>query len=134
MSVTKKTKSEQERSEKLLQKIERERLIKVEFNKFKKPFVNLEKDKKVVAYKLCEQLAFMSITLDELTNKVNSEGSIIVGINGNGFATKSEHPAQKSYNVMIKNFNATIKTLIDLLPGEDSRDDELQQFLRRDKK
>lgn len=114
---------------------EKEKLIKKELNKYKNIFKSIDEDKKPFAQKWYEQAAFMSITLNELQDKIKTEGAVIETTNGNGFITYSEHPAQKSYNVMIRNYNATIKHLIDLLPdSEKGNQDELLEFLGRGKK
>ena len=114
--------------------IEKDKKIKAEINKFKKIFKNLPEDKKVIAERLYQQAAFMLITLEELKSKVKKDGSIIETINGNGFEVKAEHPAQKSFNIMIKNYNATIKLLIDLLSETEDEKDALMEFLERDSK
>ena len=54
--------------------------------------------------------------------------------NQTGFEVKAEHPAQKSFNIMIKNYNATIKLLIDLLSETEDEKDALMEFLERDSK
>lgn len=104
--------------------------IKKEISKYKKIFKAVSDDKKPLTEKLYNQAAFMNVTLSELQNIINLEGAVIESVNGNGFKTYNEHPAQKSYNTMIKNFNATIKTLIDLLPETQQKDDELMEFLK----
>lgn len=109
---------------------EKDKLIKKEMSKYKKIFKNISEDKKPFAEKLYSRAAFMAITLDELQEEVKRDGAVIETTNGNGFKVKAEHPAQKSYNTMIKNYNATIKSLIDMLPdGEKVKGDELLDFI-----
>lgn len=108
---------------------EKDKLIKKEMSKYKKIFKDIEEDKKPFAEKLYSRAAFMAVTLDELQEKVNREGAVIECKNGNGFVTKAEHPAQKSFNTMIKNYNATIKSLIDLVPNDTKEGDELLDFI-----
>lgn len=107
---------------------QRDLMIKKEFNKYRRIYKNLEKDKKIFAEKLCSQLAFMSITLNDLQDEIKKDGPVKEVTNGNGFKVINEHPAQKSYNAMIKNYNATIKALIDLLPAG-TEEDELIEFI-----
>ncbi len=114
--------------------INKNELIKQELLKYSEIFVNIEEDKKPFVERLYKQAAFMSATLDELQEIINTEGAVITSVNGNGFETTSEHPAQKSYNTMIKNYNATIKSLIELLPEDKNEKDELTEFLQRDAK
>ena len=110
---------------------EKEKEIKKEISKYKDIFKDIPEDKKPFAEKLYNQAAFMLITLNELQKKINDEGAVIEAINGNGFKTINEHPAQKS---MIKNYNSTIKALIDLLPKSEKEGDELIDFLSGDAK
>ena len=51
---------------------------------------------------------------------------------GNGFETYSEHPAQKSYNTMIRNYNATLKQLADLAPESPKKESKLLELMNDD--
>lgn len=113
-----------------MEKNEREKEIKKDISKYKKIFKDLDGDKKIFAEKLYTQLAFMDATLKELKEQIETEGAVITGVNGNGFEVTSEHPAQKSYNAIIKNYNTVMKSLIDLLPEKQREDDELMSFIR----
>lgn len=94
--------------------------------------INFSDDnKKAFAIKLLQRIEFMDKTLDELEQTINSEGAIITSTNGNGFDVMSEHPAQKSYNVMVGKYNAMVKSVIDMLPPENTRSDELLDYLGR---
>ena len=114
--------------------MEKNEIIKKELSKYKKIYKDVDKDRKPFTEKLYNQAAFMVATLEELQYTINEEGPVITSVNGNGFETTMEHPAQKSYNTMIKNYNATIKALIDLLPNANGGGDEFTEFLSRDKK
>lgn len=107
----------------------KDKIIKFELKKYKEIFANIEEDKKPFAEKLYIQAAFMSATLQELQKIINTEGAVISSTNGNGFETIGEHPAQKSYNTMIRNYNGTIKHLLDLLPDGQKDNDELLEFI-----
>lgn len=100
----------------------------LELSVLKDIYSSLDKDKMVFAEKLIDQLLFMQATLTELQGKIKDEGAVIESTNGNGFTTYNEHPAQKSYNTMIKNYNSTIKQLLDLIP-EKASSDELLDFI-----
>lgn len=113
-----------------MEKIKKEK-ISAELRKFKGFCRNLSKDRKNIAIKLCQKAAFMEVTLEDLQDRINKEGAIVEAVNGNGFKVKSENPAQKTYNTMIKNYNATIKSLVDLMPEGASANDELIGFIRR---
>lgn len=109
----------------------KEERIAVELRKFKGFCRNLGRDRKNIAVKLCQKAAFMEVTLEDLQRRINDEGAIIEGKNGNGFIVKLENPAQKSYNAMIKNYNAIIKTLADMMPEGAAANDELMKFVRK---
>lgn len=112
-----------------LDELDKDGLIKSKIKKYRALFKHLEKDKKILAEKLYKQAAFMEVTLDNLQQTINEEGPVIESINGNGFTTTQEHPAQKSYNTMIRNYNTVIKTLSDMLPEDTEEKDELTEFL-----
>lgn len=97
-----------------------EKILK-EIEKLNAIFANIAEDKKSLCAKLIQNAAFMSVTLEELQEKINTEGAVMNFINGNGFVTIQEHPAQKSYNTMINRYSAVIRQLSDLLP--DSKQD-----------
>lgn len=102
-------------------------------------FNTLPNDRKILAQKLVSEILFMADTIETLKEKINTEGPILDLINGNGFMTKSEHPAQKSYNTMIKNYLSAMKQLNDLLPDATSDNlnkagDALKSFIQAGKK
>jgi hypothetical protein len=88
---------------------------------------NLDEEKKPYAEKMINELDFMEKTLKKLRVKIRKEGAITEGINGNGFKVSGENPATKTYNNMIKNYNSTIKLLMDLIPDEEGKD-ELEEW------
>ena len=110
--------------------MEKDKSIKSDLRKLNKQYANIDKTKYPSADKLIQEIAFMKITLDELKAKINSEGAIVEGVIGNGFVEKSENPAQKSYNIMINNYNAVNRSLNDMLPQDAETADELLDFLR----
>ena len=107
---------------------------KKDLNKLKDLISSIDENKREFAEKLLNRATFMDNTLDELEEIIENEGAVITTTNGNGFDVMSEHPAQKSYNIMIGKYNALIKTIIDLLPKSDSEGDELLDFLGSGKK
>ena len=92
----------------------------------------VDKNRKEIAQNLYRQLEFMDSTLNSLQEQITNEGAVIKSINGNGFETINENPAQKSYNTMIGRYNALIKTFIDLLPKNDDDSDELVNWINGD--
>lgn len=117
-----------------MDELEKDELIKQKIKKYKTIFRHVEKDKKTFVEKLYKQAAFMEVTLDDLQQTINEEGPVIESTNGNGFEVTQEHPAQKSYNIMIRNYNNIIKTLVDMLPEDKGEKDDLTEFLLSGKK
>ena len=117
------------------EKNEKENKIQKEIRRYKKMYANVDENKRILAEKLYNELAFMSVTLWELKENMNEKGAVLEQMNGNGFRVTAENPAQKSYNAIIKNYNAVAKALADILSdAEGPENSELLQFIRRDNK
>lgn len=112
--------------------MEKDKLTKSLLGKYRKIFKNIDKDKKIFIEKLFTEAVFMEITLMELQEKIKEEGAVTTAKNGNGFEVTQEHPATKSYNTMIRNYNGIMKTLLENVP-EDTKDDELMLFIGKGK-
>jgi len=81
---------------------------------------------------LIENISFMSITLDGLVETIKVKG--VVEKYSNGATQKGYKKSVEIdvYNTMLKNYNASMKLLIDLLPkGEEDIDDGFMEFLNR---
>lgn len=89
----------------------------------------IDDNHKSTAKNILNRIKFMNETLINLEKQIKEEGAIIEALNGNGFKTINEHPAQKSYNTMIGRYNALIKTFIDLIPDCDPKEDEFMKFI-----
>ena len=103
-------------------------MTKAEVNKIKRKIKRLDQEQQILAQKILDELVWMHGTLTKLKDQIDDEGPILTAINGNGFEVTTEHPAQRSYNVMIKNYANAIKQLAAILP-EGGDDDELERFL-----
>lgn len=104
-----------------MEKKDEDARVKKEISRLNKIFKNISKDKKALCEKLIRNAAFMAVTLEDLQEVIRKEGAINTFVNGNGFETIQEHPAQKSYNTMINRYSSVIRQLQDLLP--DSKQD-----------
>ncbi len=116
-----------------LNKLDKEKMIKKEITELKRFFKEIENDKKPFANRLIEQCSFMAVTLRELQETLNEDGAIELFVNGKQKMLR-EHPATKTYNAMVKNYNSVIKQLLEMLPEGKKENDELMEFLRRDNK
>lgn len=79
--------------------------------------------------------AFMSVTLDELKDEINSRGALTT-YNKN----LVENPATKSYNTMINRYSAVMAQLLNLLPKDeqpiaakqvDPKEEKLKKFIKK---
>lgn len=102
---------------------------KTNLNKLKRIIKTVDDNHRPLAENIFERLQFMVFTLSDLEKQIEEEGAVIKNINGNGFETVSEHPAQKSYNTMIGRYNALIKTFIDIIPDGVKQNDEFLDFV-----
>ena len=111
-------------------KIEKERLVKI----YK---VLPEKEFKT-AEKLIDNIAFMSVTLEDLMAIINNDELVKTTVNASQTFIK-EHPALSSYNKMYANFLKGIQQLSSLLPKNygDTKpvedDDEFLDFMSKKK-
>ena len=112
-------------------KQERDERIKKEFSKLKKLLTDIPKDKANSVESLLRNAAFMSITLDDLQDKINEIGVVSEYQNGqNQWGTKKS-PEVEVYNAMIKNYMGVIKQLTDLIPNDKPIEkDELMGFVK----
>ncbi|MDR3540514.1 MAG: hypothetical protein P4L69_06030 [Desulfosporosinus sp.] len=84
-----------------------------------------------IANHLIPRIAFMQITLEDLEEDIRQNGTFELS---KTLPRKlHERPVVKTYNALIKNYNGTIKQLLDRLPTQnaDEAEDELLAFLRK---
>lgn len=116
----------------------KEERIKKEKQRLTKIFKNIPKDKKDLCTGLISNAAYMHVTLEDLQEIVNLEGAVLTGVNGNGFNTTNEHPAQRCYNSTLDKYVKTMKALTDLLPDYEISEqkkagEELAKFIVKGK-
>lgn len=90
-----------------------------EQNRIKKLYKNLPKDKLEIAKKLMERAAYMLVSLEDMEEKINEDG-LVVKMPQGSYTIERAHPLLQPYNAMVKNYNATLKQLNDLLPNADA--------------
>src|SRR5690606_33431502 len=98
-----------------LSKEEQDKLIEAEKQKLMKLFSSISEDKKEVAERLINRVAFMTITLEILEDDIKTKGPTYKFEQGSQ-KMYVENPSQKSYNTMINRYNATCNSLFNLLP------------------
>lgn len=106
--MAKKTKAQMEKDGRISSEIERLNNI----------LVNIHESKRNIAKGLIENIAFMSVMLEDMQEEIKKKGATIEAVNGNGFTVISENPTMKSYNTTVNRFTTATKQLFDLLPKD----------------
>lgn len=109
--------------------------IKKETQRLTKIYKKLSEDKYKTALKLIDNLAFMSVTLEDLMEIINNDELVKTTINASQSFVK-EHPALASYNKMYANYLKGIQQLSSLLPkdfdenGDDNGGEDLMTYIK----
>lgn len=90
--------------------------IRTQLNRIVKLVPN---DKKPMAKNIAEELAFMTITLNQLKEHVSEHGAVDLFKNGKQEIWR-ESPALKAYNTTIQRYSLLSKQLMDLVPESES--------------
>ena len=99
-------------------KIER---ISQEYKKLRELYRNMPENKQILLEPLIQNASFMKVTLEDLQEIINFEGSTDEYCNGaNQYGRKISANIQ-AYNSLAKNYNSVIDKLEKLLPPETKR-------------
>jgi hypothetical protein len=116
-----------------MDKIQKEKLIKKEMGELNKNFKDVPKEAKTYIDRLIREAAFMRVILLELQDILSDTGAVEEFKNGSQQMLR-EHPAAKTYNTMIKNYQSVIKQLSEVTPEQPKDSDLLTEFLKKAKK
>lgn len=115
----------------ILKELEKDKRILKEIKRLVSIFKTVDGNKLKIAKSLIENVAFMTITLEDLQKTINKDGAVSEYKNGeNQFGTKKS-PEIEIYNTMIKNHSSIIKQLTELAPGETTKTNELLNFISK---
>lgn len=127
----------------LTSKKEQDERILAEIERLNDILKNIHESKRKIAKELINNIAFMSVTLQDLQELIKIQGPIVNFEQGSQ-KMLVENPAQKSYNTMINRFTTATKQLFELLPKdlvdiiptatqkqEDMPKDRLQEFKKK---
>lgn len=113
-----------------LSKKKQDILIDDEIKTIMELFKDIPEDKRRLANRLIQRVAFMTITLQILEDDVKTKGPTYLFEQG---AQKMivENPSQKSYNTMINRYTAAYDKLLGLLPKDADipEDDGFEAFV-----
>ena len=99
--------------------------IKKEYNRLKRIFRDLDKNKLQTVESLIKNAAFMAVSLEELQEIINIEGYTVEYQNGANQSGTKQSDAVKTHIAMTKNHAAIIKQLCDMVPQERKKESRL---------
>ena len=111
---------------------ETDKAIKKEQRKLKKIFAELPQEKMETLNNLIENVAFMSVTLQDLQQIIKANGAVEKYQNGANQWGYKPSSAIQVYNATMKTYNTSLKLLLNELPAgecKQSAKDELANFL-----
>ena len=107
---------------------EKEKLIKKEKNKLKKIFKEIDKNKLDFCMTLIDRLAWLNVSVKELENKIDIEGTTIPYDNGGGQSGIKDNPDVKTLIQYTRNITTITKQLVDLVPASQKKS-KLEQLM-----
>lgn len=93
----------------------RDEKIYHEEKRLEKILQDVPKQQIALSRRLIERAAFMLVTLLDYEKEITENG-VITEMDQGDYTIQRENPAAKGYNTMIRNYQAVIKQLTDLLP------------------
>lgn len=110
--------------------------IKQQKNKLVKIFKQLDKNTLSLVQNLINEVAFMSVTLEENRAYIEEHGVKELYMNGKGQFGYKESVESKNYNAMIKNYTNVVKQLVDFLPKDEKKNagEDLLKFIASGRK
>ncbi len=110
--------------------VSKDEKIKREINRLKKVFKNLDGNKLVTVQSLIQNAAFMTVTLEELQETINSNGCVAEYKNGENQYGVKKSPEVEIHIAMTKNHALVIKQLADLVPPQKKKESKLELLLK----
>ena len=100
---------------KVLKKKEKQAIKEEKIKQFNTIFENVKGNKRTLIDGLIEQACFAYVQLKEL-NEIIEKNGVVEKFKQGKQQFNREQPAMKSYNSLLKNYNAVIKELSEFLP------------------
>lgn len=98
--------------------LSREERISKEIKRLKALLKHVQPDRLKAAEGVINRIAFMQITLEDLEDDINLNGTYEPFSQTESIVYDRERPAAKIYNTTIKNYTSACRQLLDLLPDE----------------
>ena len=102
------------------------KVVKVDLNSVKSTLKEIDNYTTRLCLNLLVEAEFMKKTLKKLKKEINTNGVITKMSQGN-YEIERANPALAQYNSLVKNYNSTIKQILDILPKEDPSDDGFEE-------
>ena len=99
--------------------------------KMLKTIGEIDENQKDIVKSLVEEAAFMRVTLQNLRTAISVNGVVDTYQNGENQSGRKKSTEVDIYNTMIKNYNATVKQIIDVVskqPGRGDVSDGFEEF------
>lgn len=113
--------------------LEKQKRIKKEVNRLRKTFKEIDENKKKLVQTTIEDVAFLTVTMQDLREKIIRDGTTVEYKNGeNQYGTKQSPDAQL-YLAMSQKQTQAMKILLDCMPKQTlpvDKDDEFNDFVR----
>jgi hypothetical protein len=113
-------------------KLSRDERILNEINRLNHILKDLPKDKIDIADGLVNEAAFMRVTLEDLKEDINKNGTVDEMPQGS-YSIMRESPSVKIYNTMVQRYAGTCKEIFNLLPKDVvvEEDDGFESFVSK---
>lgn len=112
--------------------IEQQKKIKKEVARLKRLFKNIDENKKKLVFATIEDVAFMSVTMEDLREKIVRTGTTVDYKNGENQYGKKQSPDAQLYLQMSQKQTQAMKILVDCLPKTEkpvNKDDGFDEFV-----
>lgn len=99
------------------------KVVKVDLSSVKTTLKNMDSDTARLGLNLLIEAEFMKKTLRKLKKNINEKG-VITEMSQGEYSIDRANPSLTQYNSLIKNYNATIKQISEILPPTDENNDD----------
>lgn len=106
----------------------KQKRIKKELNRLKKVFAEIDENKKMLVQTVMEDVAFMTVTMQDLREGINKNGVSTTYQNGENQHGTKQSPEAQLYNQMSQKQTQAMKLLLDCLPKTPAKKDDTDEF------
>lgn len=112
--------------------LERTKRIKKEVSRLKKLFANIDENKKKLVFTTIDDVAFMTITMQDLRETINRKGTTVAYKNGENQFGFKQSPESQMYLQLSQKQTQAMKILVDCLPKNEKKhvnEDDFDEFV-----